>query len=242
MRSSDRAAAWYKRGDGRIGNSPRTVREAQRSRQEPLSRTQGGRRASGSQARSEGRPEAETSVARTCVRSAMSGLWPMRHRFSMYTDVFGVLWTSMPLLGQAEADALFAMPKRSVDSTPYDFPHMGQSLAIPIVSVDGTEQFVLYVQRKGVIRPTKIALVKRARNSIGLARLDVDGTPHRNPDQAEIPCPHLHYYREGFDLRWAMPAPPASFTNTADLYVTCHEFMTYCNVTSLPVINLRLIV
>ncbi|HEY7442131.1 MAG TPA: hypothetical protein VH701_06920 [Vicinamibacterales bacterium] len=24
------------------------------------------------------------------------------------------------------------------------------------------------------------------------------GAPHRNPDDEEIPCPHLHLYREGY--------------------------------------------
>jgi hypothetical protein len=37
-------------------------------------------------------------------------------------------------------------------------------------------------------------------------RLDLDGPPHRNPDDEEIPWPHLHVYREGYGDKWASPA------------------------------------
>jgi hypothetical protein len=76
---------------------------------------------------------------------------------------------------------------------------------------------------------------------MGDARLDLDGRPHRNPDQTEVPCPHLHLYREGYDDRWAEPAGPPEFTNTADLYLSCQQFMAYCHVTLPPIIHPRLI-
>jgi hypothetical protein len=37
-------------------------------------------------------------------------------------------------------------------------------------------------------------------------RLDLDGPPHRNPDDQEIPCPHLHIYRAGYGD--SGPSPP----------------------------------
>ena len=51
-------------------------------------------------------------------------------------------------------------------------------------------------------------------------RLDLDGPPHRNPDEAEIPCPHLHIYSEGFGDKWAMAAPADRYSNTLDLFST----------------------
>jgi hypothetical protein len=65
-------------------------------------------------------------------------------------------------------------------------------------------------------------------------RLDIDGPPHRNPDGEEIPCPHLHIYREGLGDKWAIPAPSDRYTNTSDLFTTCDAFMQHCNITVPP--------
>jgi hypothetical protein len=146
----------------------------------------------------------------------------------------------MPFLDQAEADALLAMEKQRVSDKAVNFPMPGESLAIPLTSNDGTEHFVLDIQRKGQIKISKITYQNRARKEIILARLDVDGPPHRNPDQTEVPCPHVHLYREGYDDRWAYPLP-AEFTDAADLYLTCQQFMTYCNVVVMPHLNPSLI-
>jgi hypothetical protein len=143
-------------------------------------------------------------------------------------------------LSQADADALIAMEKHRADDMARDFPFMGGSLAVSLLSTDGVEQFVLDINRKSRILATKISYLTRARQSILLARLDIDGPPHRNPDGAEIPCPHLHLFREGFGLRWAAPASIADFPDMSDLFVTCHDFMKFCNVTVLPILNLRL--
>jgi hypothetical protein len=62
-------------------------------------------------------------------------------------------------------------------------------------------------------------------------RLDIDGSPHRNPDGTEIPCPHLHTYREGFGDKWAIAAPSDRYANTLDLFSTCEAFLQHCNIT-----------
>ena len=54
---------------------------------------------------------------------------------------------------------------------------------------------------RGQIKLTKATYQNRARQVIVLMRLDLDGSTHRNPDDQEIPCPHLHVYREGFGDR-----------------------------------------
>jgi hypothetical protein len=143
----------------------------------------------------------------------------------------------MALLEQAEVDALLAMEKHRVDTIARRFPVPGNSLTVPLKSVDGSESFTLDIQRKGRIKLSKITFQERVRNEIVLARLDIDGPPHRNPDQTEVPCPHLHIYKEGYDTRIAIPAPPVVFTNTADLYALFFEFMAYCNVTLQPIID-----
>ena len=70
-----------------------------------------------------------------------------------------------------------------------------------------------------------------------LLRLDLDGPPHRNPDGEEIPCPHLHVYREGYGDKWAIPAPVNRYANTLDLFSTFEAFMQHCSITDRPQIQ-----
>jgi hypothetical protein len=131
---------------------------------------------------------------------------------------------------QAEADSLIAMAKRFVDETDWTFPAAGQSVALPLTSIDKRENFVLDVTR-AQIKLTKATYQNRARQAIILMRLDLDGPPHRNPDGTEIPCPHLHTYREGFGDKWAIAAPSGRYANTPDLFSTCEAFLQHCNIT-----------
>ena len=123
------------------------------------------------------------------------------------------------MLTQSEADALIAMPKRKADEEIYDFPHGGEYLRILIVSEDGRESFLLDVSRAR-IRLNKCTFQERYQDVFVLVRLDVDGPPHHNPTVVSVPIalhepysgqeiqrPHLHMYVEGFDTRWAIPAP-----------------------------------
>ena len=154
---------------------------------------------------------------------------------------WSVIREPMAELTQADADALLAVEKRRLDSTAYDFPFGGQRVEIPLVSADGNEQFLLDLNR-GRIRLTKMTYQYRAWKTVVLARLDLDGPPHRNPDGVELSCPHLHLYREGYGTRWAFELPETVFRNLADLYGTCHDFMAYCNVSQFPIINQRLVI
>jgi len=95
---------------------------------------------------------------------------------------------------QAEADALIAMEKERVHDKEWLFTAAGERLAIPLASLDKREQFMLDVSR-GQIKLTKAMFQNRARQAVVLMRLDLDGPPHRNPDGAEVPCPHLHIPR-----------------------------------------------
>jgi hypothetical protein len=81
------------------------------------------------------------------------------------------------------------------------------------------------------IKLTKATYQNRARQAIILMRLDLDGAPHRNPDGTEIPCPHLHVYREGFGDKWASAPPVERYSNTLDLSSTCEAFLQHCNIT-----------
>ena len=139
-------------------------------------------------------------------------------------------------ISQAEADGLIAMEKHSVDDKRWLFPEAGERLAIPLTSPDKRENFILDITRAR-IKLTKATYQNRARQAIILMRLDLDGPPHRNPDDQEIPCPHLHVYREGYGDKWAVPAPADRYPNVQDLFSTFDAFMRHCNITNPPVID-----
>ena len=136
-------------------------------------------------------------------------------------------------LTQAEADALLAMEKQRVDDERVRLPDLGGSLVVPLVSRDGVEAFHLDIARSR-INLAKTKYQNRARKTVVLARIDIGGAPHRNPDDSELPCPHIHLYREGYGDRWAFPIDPRIFTNPIDAWQTLAEFLRFCNVTRPP--------
>lgn len=136
-------------------------------------------------------------------------------------------------LTQAEADALIAMEKHRTNEDRSDFPMGGQSLVLPLQSVDRREQFLLDLSR-GRIDLLKVKMQNRGRQVAVLVRLDLGGAPHRNPDGEEIPVPHLHVYREGFGDKWATAVPADRFTTTSDVWQTLEDFLRFCKVTQPP--------
>jgi hypothetical protein len=133
-------------------------------------------------------------------------------------------------LTQIDADALIAMEKHRTDDKEWKFPGPGQRLAIPLTSPDKRENFMLDITRSQ-LRLTKATYQNRARQVVILMRLDLDGPPHRNPDDQEVPCPHLHVYREGYGDKWAVPAPSVRYPNTQDCF---RHSSRLCNTATLP--------
>lgn len=136
-------------------------------------------------------------------------------------------------LSQAEADSLISMQKYRADEKQHDFPLPGDRLSVELLSADRHEKFVLDVSRAS-IKLTKATYQSRARQAVVLVRLDIDGAPHRNPDGQEIPCPHVHVYREGYGDKWAVDALPEGYTSTDDLYGTLLLFMQKNNIVQQP--------
>ena len=134
---------------------------------------------------------------------------------------------------QGEADVLIEMEKRSIDDKLWLFPLAGDRLSVALTSLDKWENFSLDVTR-AQIKLTKATYQNRARQAIILMRLDLDGPPHRNPDGEEIPCPHLHIYREGYGDNWAVPAPTDRYPDCGNLFATFEAFMVHCNITDPP--------
>ncbi|MDD3828385.1 MAG: hypothetical protein PHY79_20665 [Anaerolineae bacterium] len=139
-------------------------------------------------------------------------------------------------LTQAEADALIAMEKHRVNDEWHNFPALGGALVLPLQSPDRREQFLLDISQ-GRIDLLKVKMQNRARQVVVLVRLDLWGAPHRNPDGAEVPCPHLHIYREGYGDKWAFPVPWDECDATSNLWQALDDFMKYCCITQPPYIQ-----
>jgi hypothetical protein len=140
--------------------------------------------------------------------------------------------TGCQMLTTAEANRLLEMPKVLVEKGNISFPSCGTLLLLEAKSSEGHEQFLFDVNRKGQIRLTKCTFQERYANAERLVRLDIDGPTHTNPDGEQVPCPHLHVYREGYELKWAVPAPHELIHS--DLVKVFYSFLRFCNVHSIP--------
>ena len=134
---------------------------------------------------------------------------------------------------QSDADRLFAEPKVRLSRRVYDFPPPSGKLTLRLVSIVSGEVLLLDITM-GCKRRDKVSYQLRARCSVVLARLDIGGPPHRNPDRTTVPCPQLHLYREAEGDRWAVPASLDDFPNMDDFNRTLYDFMQYCNVIEPP--------
>lgn len=142
---------------------------------------------------------------------------------------------SETFLTQSEADALIAMPKQKINDDKWVYPGIGGYLQIPLISQDRRENFLLDI-RRGSIAVRKGTYQTRTRKTIVLLRLDLGGSPHRNPDGENLPCPHLHIYREGFGDKWAIEIPSDVFSDVSDLWQAFQDFMRFSNVVEPPII------
>lgn len=109
---------------------------------------------------------------------------------------------------------------------------------MPLISANGKDHFSLDLSR-GSININKVKYQGRGRVSIVLARLDLEGPEHENPDGTKVPTPHLHLYREGYADKWAFLVPIDSFSDLANILQTYDDFLRYLNVT-MPQ-NLRMV-
>ena len=141
---------------------------------------------------------------------------------------------SVVFITQAEADRLFGLEKRKLDSTIWKYPGAGEQVAIPLVSTDQRESFFLDLSR-GRINLAKGTFQNRARQVVILARLDFGSKPHRNPDGQKIGSPHLHRYREGYGDKWAFRVPSDLFPNPDRPWRTLKDFMRFCNIINPPI-------
>ena len=141
------------------------------------------------------------------------------------------------MLSQIDADNLVKTLKFIVKPTKVRFPQPGESTEIDIRSVDKKNKFLLDINR-GRVKLVKCTYQNRYRKDIVLLRLDINGSPHTNPDGKTIPCPHLHIYREGFGDKWAVLLPD-DFSDNMDIVTKLFEFMDYCKIDNATQLNIQ---
>ncbi len=139
-------------------------------------------------------------------------------------------------LSQAEADTLLNMDKRGLDAKQWELPDHGGTISAPLISYDKREKFLLDI-RRARIDLSKVVYQTRGRQVVVLARLDLGGKIHRNPDGKKIGTPHLHLYREGYGDKWAFVPPESHFSNLHDSWHTLQDFLKYCKVVEPPKFN-----
>ncbi len=143
------------------------------------------------------------------------------------------------MLTRDDATRLMSMAKRfSIGDTIILGP--GRSEARALEAEDPKEKFILDL-RVSKYKLSKFTTQNRVRVAIPLIRLDVDGSPHTNPDGELIEGTHLHLYQVGFDDKWAYPLDPNVFTDQKDKVKMLEEFCKYCNISDLPAIQVAML-
>jgi hypothetical protein len=152
-------------------------------------------------------------------------------------------------LTQPEADLLLAMPKHAHPGTTLEL-----STSTPmdqdweLLSDDRREEFILTIER-GRRKIIRLKFQTRSRKVIVLARLDLNGSPHRNPTGQPyrpgelLTGSHLHLYREGYDDRVAylLNELPGSFAfSFTDDLTALAQFLIFSAVDPIPPIQKRI--
>lgn len=106
-------------------------------------------------------------------------------------------------LTQQKADALIALAKEAARRDIFTWEHNCQQEELVLAVSDHNIGFLLTCKRN----PFEIKAQLRTKDRhIPLVRLD-NSVQHVNPDGTVLRGPHLHWFREGYGVAWAEPAP-----------------------------------
>lgn len=139
------------------------------------------------------------------------------------------------LLTQQEADRLLSMRKFLVDQSLIEIKP-GTDQRLQLIGADRREEFLFDIWRSAA-RLSKVRFQTRARVVVVLARLDINGPPHTNPDGTKLGGTHLHVYREGYESRWAYPLDSERFRDPNNVVQTLIDFWVYCCIEGMPPIQ-----
>lgn len=139
------------------------------------------------------------------------------------------------MLSQQQADFFLAEKKEFVQPRVIEL-YPGADYARDLLGLLSNEEFLLDVSvgKRGRL---KVKYQTRGRRIVILARLDVNGSTHRNPDGQLIGRDHIHFYREGYGDKWAYPLEELSNVDTADFPDVLAWFMQRCGIRNSPPIQ-----
>ena len=139
-------------------------------------------------------------------------------------------------LAEDEVKRLIDLAKSRINDEEYIFPDRGEALDIPLISLNGAENFVLSVTVGRIDLLKTNSQLRLKTENIPLVRIDTGNSIHKNPDGTIITEPHIHIYKEGYGLKYACPLKNYLKTNTKDTYQVLHDFMNYCTIVKKPII------
>ncbi|MBD3920479.1 hypothetical protein H8B09_17080 [Paenibacillus sp. PR3] len=137
------------------------------------------------------------------------------------------------MLTDPEARRLLDAVKTLVSANKINFPSLQSYITLEASSSQTSDRFQIDIQRK-TLNVKKCTYQTRYKKSINLLRIDIEGPAHPNPDGTEIPCPHIHIYREGYDDKWAYPLSSEIITDPNDLVQVLINFLEYNNINKIP--------
>lgn len=141
------------------------------------------------------------------------------------------------MIDQRTADQFIRLAKMKLDDTVHDLA--APKLSIPLIGQSSPqEEFILDIHKNSICVERHV-IQNRVRKSIGLVRVDIsERGQHTNPDGILIRGPHIHFYREGYELKWAFELPYSGdyghFTDHGNLLRNLEQIYTICNVGEPP--------
>lgn len=138
-------------------------------------------------------------------------------------------------LTQYEADELIAIAKYVMEQAVFE---RTKKVSVDLLAQNGKDELILDIT-PSTIKINKATYQMRAKKCIPLVRLDLDGPPHKNPDDTVITYPHIHIYREGYGTKWAY-ALPKEFDGCKNIIDFLDKFCQYCNIQGDPFVDIQL--
>lgn len=136
------------------------------------------------------------------------------------------------MLTDKEFKNIMAMKKNFIDSD-IKICKIGENISYDLISNDNTRKFKLDIDRRnGRISLNKLKIQNRTDN-ICLIRIDIDSPPHINPDGFITSRNHIHLYKEGYGLKWAVDLKnfhSIYFKNISIFNSLFIDFCSYCNI------------
>ena len=141
------------------------------------------------------------------------------------------------IITQAEYEVLMKLDKEFEDlTTPIQLGPAPIKWTRQLNSLQSKETFLIDFY-KGRIELTKYTFNKRFHQTIILLRYDNEGR-HTNPDGKQLSGPHVHFYREGYNDKFAFPVSEIGITSSDTIENVLNKFLQFCNVKKIPSIEI----